>query len=407
MKTILLATSVLFASIVFGQNIGDNNVSFQYTQLPLIKVKEAFRTYETRVEHGYLASNQDSLTAFEMKKEIAKQQYEAEYITYKSNRDNILVNHYRALSTWEQNVNAGKLTADGKPLPKPIQPNLPAPPSYLDIEQPRLNSELLEDAVKSELTIDGFKQGLGGSILTIDVQAIRNIKITEKKSGSGSNTKYKYQCEYVLPVLVKFATPTDGVLLQEVILQGKQIYKMKDQKSRYDHLAYMLKNEQAFFLQLEASARSTAIKATKKYINNQIGYAKKTRKTEIYSVKKFKNYDYSDVTKAYSSTVSALQIVNKDLDHSLAKVKLEAALAQWKEVMFESNDYDKKARINTKVSALIWCNIAEIQFWLNDFEESQTSLSLAENAGVLKAKNHARGTNNFYLDSKKRWDVHY
>jgi len=394
---------LLVAKVSFTQNINDNKVNFNYIQLPLIKVKDAFQTYETRIAHGYLASNKDSLTMLAMRKE----QYEAAFISYKQNHDAIQTTHYTRLANWEKKVNAGQLTVGGKPLPKPLSPNYPQPPNYLRVSQVQLNTEIPDESIAKGISIDGFKKGLGGSILTIDVQAIRNIQITYKKSGTGTSTKYKYTCRYQLPVLVKFETPTEGVVLQEIILQNTQSYSMKTYKSKYEYLNYMLNNKQAFFLQLEASARKKAIIQANKHINNQLGYVKKTRGTEIYSVKKFKQYDYSDLTIAYSAAVSALQLVGNDKDHSEAKEKLETVLAQWKEVLFESNNYDKKARINDKISAVIQCNVAEIEFWLNHFDATQTAVNLAINSGVMKAKNHAKSAQHFYLSSKKRWDVHY
>lgn len=407
MKTFTTFFLLLIVQFSFSQNINDNKVSFQYTQLPLIKVEKAYQTYETRVEHGYLESNKDSLANYELRKEAAQKNYEQAYANYKLRKQNDLIRYYQDMDKWEQNVNAGKLTADGKQLPQPIKPMPPVPPSYLDVPEPRLSAPLSEDAVKTAVHISGFKEGLGGSILTIDIQAIRAIRIIEKKHGSGVNTRYKYTCEYQLPVIVTFTTPTDGVLLREVILQNVQTYKMKDQKTQYAHKAYILQQGNKFYADLEQYARNKAIKAAGEYINNQLGYVVKTRKTEIYSVKKFKNYDYSDVTNAYSSTVAALQLVRKDLNHSAAKSKLQNALSQWKEIMLESNDYDKKARINNKISAMIWCNIAEVQFWLNQFDDAQATLNLAENARVLKAKNHAKGARNFYNPMKTRWDVHF
>ena len=389
--------------MTFAQNINDNKVNFNYIQLPLIKVKDAFQTYETRVAHGYAASNEDSLTLLALRKE----QYEAEFTTYKRNRDAIQTAHYNQLANWEKKVNAGQLNVGGILLKKPQEPKYPLPPDYLSVSQIQLNTVLTDESINKAIKIEGFKKGLGGSILTIDVQAIRNIKITYKKSGVGPATKYKYTCRYQLPVLVKFETPTDGVVLQEIILQGTQTYPMKTYKSRYEYLSYMLNNKQSFFLQLESSARKKAILRANKYLNNQLGYLKKTRRTEIYSVKKFKQYDYSDVTSAYSATVSALRLVGNDKEHAEAKIKLEIALAQWKEVLFETNTYDKKARVNEKISAVIQCNVAEIEFWLHHFDTMQTAVSLALNSGVMKAKNHGRSAQSFYNSSKKRWNVHH
>ncbi len=404
MKTLLLTLfSVLIIQYSQAQNINDNKVSFDYIQLPLIKVRDTYKTYETRVEHAYLESNKDSLTM----QELRKQRYETEFSNYKKNRDAIQTSYYNRLADWENKVNNGILSADGKPLPKPTAPLYPKAPDYLNVSQVQLNSDLPAESATNGINIQGFKKGLGGSILTINVQAIRNIKIIEKKSGSGKSTKYTYKCEYQLPVMVKFETPTDGVIFQEVILQGIQSYAMKSYKNQYEHKIYMLNNKALFYRELESSARKKAILATNEYLNNQLGYVRKSRRTEIYSVKKFKQYDYSDVTVAYSKTIAALNLVGKDKDHSSAKEKLELALDQWKQIMQESNDYDKKARINDKISGVIHCNIAEIEFWLNNFDKANTSVNLAINSGVLKARSHAKYVQSFYNNSRSRWNVHY
>ena len=404
MKRLYFILIVLFVGqTAFAQNINDNKVSFNYIQLPLIEVKEAFQTYETRITHGYLESNKDSLTMLQMRKE----QYEAEFTIYKKNRDAIQSAYYVRLADWDKKVNAGQLTVDGKPLPKPLQPNYPQAPNYLNVSQIQLNTEIPDESLSKGIMIEGFNKGLGGSILTLDVQAIRNIRITSKKSGSGASTKYKYTCRYSLPILVKFETPTEGVVLQEIILQNAQTYTMKTYKSQYEYLNYMLNNKRSFFLQLEASARKKAILEANKYINNQLGFVNKTRRTEIYSVKKFKQYDYSDVTTAFSATVSALQLVGNDKDHSAAEEKLKSALEQWKVILTESNSYDKKARINDKISAVIQCIVAEIEFWMNEFDNSQTATNLALNSGVSKAKNHAKSVVSFYKGLQNRWNVHY
>ncbi len=397
LTTLLLA--ILFQG--YSQNISDNKITFQYTQLPLVKIEKDFQTYETRVAHGYLSSNEDSLSNYALQQEVAQQNYESALVNYRSQKKNILKQYYRSMAIWEKAVN------EGVPAIKPIKPKMPHLPSYQEVLRPRLSSPIADEKVKQGIDIKGFKKGLGGSILTIDVQAIRNIKIIQKKSGSGKSTKYKYDCEYSLPVLIKFETPVDGVVLQEVVLRNVQKYKMKDFKSQYDFKIYWLENQELFYSELENYARTQAIKFANEYVNDQLGYVAKSRSTEIYSVKKFKSYDYSDITNAYSATVLALNLVSKDKEHKGAKAKLEVALAQWNEIMMESNSYDKKARVNDKISAMIRCNIAEIQLWLNQFDEAQATLNLAENARVLKAKNHVRGTKAFYTNSKTRWNVHY
>ena len=408
MKRILLIASFLGClSIGFGQNINDNKVSFSYIQLPLIKIDDAFDTYEVRVSHAYKSANEDSLLLFQARQDAAMQEFERRRVRYQQTRDSLERIYLRQLANWEKQVNAGALTSAGQPLPKPNPPMFPEPPMYPNLKQPRLHTDYDESTVKNTMRVQGFEQGLGGSILYIDLQPIQNIRIVQKRKGSGSSTKYQYTCEYVLPVHIKLETPTQGVLIERMLFQGKKTYKMKDQKSQYDHQLYMLDNGDQFYIDLERHARQQALQAANDFVNDQVGYVNRTRSTEIYSVKKFKNYDYSDVTNAYSTTVEALNLVDNDRDCSGAQEKLEKAMALWNEIMMESNTYDNKARINDKISAMIQCNIAEIQLWQSKFNEAGATLNLVLNSGVLKGKTHSKRMRSFYDTRAKRWNVSF
>ncbi len=400
-KTLLFIIISFIVSFSWGQNIDDNRISFSFTQYPLINIEEDFRTYEIRVEHGYEQSNQDSLTLLEAKKE----QYARTYTEYKQRRDQIEIAYLKRLAEWQKRENANSTTQTPPPNPKPKPPVYPTPPDYSSILNPILSSSFTDASTNQVINIEGFKKGLGGSILTVDIQAIRNIRITMKKSGSGAKTKYKYTCEYQLPIVVRFETPTNGVVLEETVLQNTQSYQMKKYKSQYEFDVYWLQNKEQFYRELEAYARRRALNEVNTFLNDQLGYVVKTRSTEIYAVKRFKGYDYSDFNHAHATTVTALQKVGNDMEHESAIDDLEKALKEWQAILYESTPSDKKARVNKKVTAVVRCNIAEILFWLNRFEEVRTEVNLAENSGVMKAKNHARAVKNFYEDQERRWYV--
>lgn len=408
MKTILL-TGLLFCLCLTSsaQNISDNNVSFAYIQLPLIKIDDAYHTYDVQVVHSYKSANDDSLLLFNARKDAAQQQFERERIRYQQKRDSLERLYLRQLSAWEINVNAGQLTASGQPLPQPNPPIFPEPPMYPVVKQPRLHADFSDDMIRQMMQIQGFTPGTGGTVLTINLLPLRNIHITERKKGSGSSTKYEYTCEYILPVEVKIESPSQGIVLVQTLFDGKKTYGMSDQKSRYDHQLFMLDQGDRFYDDLERYARQLALKEANDFVNDQIGYVTRTRSTEIYSVKNFKNYDYSDVTNAYSATVQALNLLNNDRDRSGAQEKLTAAMKMWEEIMMESNTYDNKARINDKISAMIQCNMAEIQLWQSKFSEANAMLNLIINSGVLKGKTHAKRMESFYEECTKRWNVHH
>lgn len=407
MKTFLLIGSIIGSfSLVFGQNIDDNKVQFSYTQLPYFKVDAMFTTYDVKFVHGYEQTNQDILAAHELNKEAAMDIYEQSMIQYKQTTDAIDTKYYRLMAQWENDVNAGKTQSNGLPLPQPIKPAYPIAPVFPGLEVPRVNSPMDENSVLNNINISGFEKGLGGFVVTVNILGLDNIQISENKKGTGTSTKYTYTATYNLPVEVTVESPTQGKLIYQRILEGRQSYTIGSYKSKYEYKVYMLTNEEQFHRDLEIAARANAVKETNIYLNNQIGFVPKTRSGEIYSVKKFKSYDYSDVTMAYTKTVQALQMISQDRDRASAIPKIDEALAAWEAIMYESNTYDNKARINDKITAMIQCNMAELLAWKGDYDEAQVQANLAISAGG-KFKRHSNREKSFYIDQKKRWDVHY
>ncbi|NVK64112.1 MAG: hypothetical protein HWE22_05965 [Flavobacteriales bacterium] len=407
MKTILLIASLIGSlSFSYGQNIDDNKVQFSYIQLPYIKIDNAFTNYDVKFVHGYEQTNQEILANHELNKQAAMAVFEQAMVQYKVQTDSIDANYYRAMAQWEKDVNAGKTQANGLALPQPIRQAYPTIPVFPGLDEPRLNSPMDENSVLNGINIEGFEKGFGGFVVTVNVLGMTDIQINESKKGSGTATKYTYTATYMMPVELTVESPTQGKLIHLRIMEGRQSQTIGSYKSKYDFELYKLTNEDQLYRELETSARAKAIAQTNNYLNNQIGYVTKTRNAELYAVKRFKSYDYSDVTVAYTKTVQALMLVSQDRDRSSAIDKIDEALAEWEMILEESNTYDNKARINDKITSMIYCNMAELLVWKGDFDQSQVKVNLAISEGG-KFKRHANGVAGFYADQKKRWDVHY
>jgi hypothetical protein len=127
----------------------------------------------------------------------------------------------------------------------------------------------------------------------------------------------------------------------------------------------------------------------------------------MYSVKKYKDYDYTDVILAYDQTSEALLKVGSSRDRSEALDDLDNAREMWLAILEESNLQNKKERINAKISAMIWCNLAEIAVWMADFNEVDNQVSKTMNSGVFKAKSNIKGEKSFYADQKTRWNANF
>jgi hypothetical protein len=397
--TVLFSLPLLSSSI--AQNIDDNNITFGYVQLPLQKLSTAISSYEIRVVHSYKSANEDSLKVFQQRKELVEKNYRSQYDLWLTQKKNIDKQYYAQLAQYEKNVNAGIAAT------VPAAPIYPASPLYIPVEAPRMHTDISDTEVGSTIDIKGFTKALGGAILTIDILPIRDIRIIETKSGSGASVRYEYRCQYILPVDVSFDTPTDGSRLKKRLFDVVQFETMRTYNSRWEYLSWLADNEQQFYRDLERSARKRAFADINALLNDEFGYAVINRSAEIYSVKKYRDYDYTDVVTAYTASTQALSNVGKDRNRATAMDKLDQAILQWKNILQDSNPSDEKSRVNDKISAVIYCNLAELLVWRGDFDQAELYVNLALNSGVMKARNHAERVQAFYADQKKRWQVHY
>jgi hypothetical protein len=408
MKTIYATLITLFLiQGAIAQNIDDNKVTFSYIQLPYIKIDKKFSTYEIRTEHEYLKANADSVLMQEMRLSVAKEWFNQQNNLYMNQKDSLTRSYLKELSIWEQKTNSGVKNADGSSLKKPDFPLLPAPPEYPKVDSILYHTALEEDQIKTPIKIEGFKEGLGGVVLTITVHPIQHRNIVERKKGTSSNTKYEYSAQYILPIGIKMESPTQGVLIETMINDGLQSYSLPDQKTQADYQLYLMDNKDVLYKNIEASARKAALSNANSYINNQFGYVLTNRVAEIYTVKNFKSYNYSDVDNAFSATNTALQLIKNNQNRADAIPKINLAVKAIDDVLFESNLYDNKARVNDKITAMLLCNKAELLIWKAEFDKVDALINEITNSGEGKARRHINDEVSFYLDQRKRWEAHF
>jgi hypothetical protein len=349
----------------------------------------------------YKNANNDSVTDYNARKEAAQKAYEVQYNTWVEQKKVIDRTYLAQMAQYEKNVNAGVAAT------LPTNPVYPVMPVNTPLEKIKLHSEMTDVEVGNAIVLQGFEKGLGGSIVTIDIHPIRSVKIIESKTGSGASTKYEYKCQYILPVEMTVETPIDGQLYKKILFDNVQNYSMKSYSSKYEYLAWYMDNADKFYADMEKEVRRSALAEVNNILNDQFGFVKMTRGTEIYSVKKYKDYEYSDVITAYTLTTQAFTLVAKDRNRSGAQAKLDEAIGKWKAILQESNTYDEKSRVNDKITAMIQCNLAELYVWKGDFDQAEIYMNLAMNSGVMKFRNHAERTQGYYKDQRLRWEVNY
>lgn len=397
--TLLVILSAFFGAL--AQNVDDNKVNFSYIQLPNQKVNPMFKTYEVRVNHIYKTANNDSLTIYNARKEAAQKAYDLQFATWTEQKKTIEKTYLAQMAAYEKATNAGT------PATLPANPVYPAAPVLSSMDNVKLHGEITDTDVSNSIVLQGFEKGLGGSIITVDIYPIRSVKIIETKTGTGASTKYEYKCQYILPMEITFETPTDGKLYKKILFDNIQNYGMKSYASKFEYQAWLIDNKDKFFTDMERDVRKSALNDVNQILNNEFGFVKSTRGTEIYTIKKYKDYDYKDVVEAYTLTTQAFTLVGKDRNRASAIPKLDVAITKWKNILEESNTIDEKARVNDKITAMIQCNLAELLIWKGDFDGAELYMNLALNSGVMKFRNHAERVQGFYADQRKRWDANY
>lgn len=376
---------LLFCSHMFAQNIDDNFVTFNYTQLPLINIEENYRSYGFEVMTDVEDANSDSTQMYQMRLDMAVASYQKEMETWLSK-----------MSLLQQQENTSGLSQTA---------NYPDKPSLELVLKP-VNNTSSPSASAEGISISGFNKGAGGLLIKYTLQPLNNVRFQYSRKGSGATTKYAYTCKYMLQVNVTVEHPDKGVIYDETMgtQQTKSLGKFK---STYDFQKWFMNNRDGFYADIEGLGRKAAIQSSASVLENTFGYVNKSRKAEIYSVKKYKDYDYTDVVMAYDKTSEGLLLVRNSVDRSDAQETLDEAREMWHLILEESNLQNKKERINAKISAMIWCNLAEIAVWMAEFNEADNQVSKTKNSGVLKAKSHIKKEVSFYKDQRTRWEANF
>ena len=381
----IMVLAYLISLQASGQNIDDNFVNFNYTQLPLISVDESLRWYRFEVVTDVEGANMDSTATYQIRLDNAVSIYQKRMDTWLSK-----------MSLLQQQENATGTSQSANYPPKPS----------LELVVKPVQHTVTTNASAEGIKISGFNEGDNGLLIRYTLLPIKNVKFSYSKKGEAANTKYDYKCSYMLQAKMEVIDPNNTVLFEKMVgrVKTKGLGKYK---STYDFAKWYMNNRETFYAQIESEGRKAAISGSGSALENQFGYINKNRKAEVYSVKKYKDYDYTDVVMAYNQTTEALLKVGNERDRSGAMDDLEKAREMWLKILEESNLQNKKERINAKISAMIWCNLAEIAVWMADFNEADNQVSKTMNSGIIKAKSHIKGEKSFYADQKNRWNANF
>ena len=136
-------------------------------------------------------------------------------------------------------------------------------------------------------------------------------------------------------------------------------------------------------------------------LNSEFGYCEITRNKDLYTGTG-KKHNYDDLKLAYTNAKRGFQNLISDKESAIKYI--QKAIDAWEEALKESDTDNKKARINNKITAAIYCNLVEAYVLLGDFSTAEDYLDKITLLDSVKNKfeSSAEYSRTFMEDQKKR-----
>ena len=394
--SIIFIAMLLFQMTGVAQNVKDQKVTFKYIQLPLQPLK-GISNYKITVDQTAIERlNNDSLDVYNAKLVAMEAQYD-NWLAQKKRMDKA---YLLEMAKYEKAVNAGNTST-----PVPQKPNYPPQPSRAELPMPILSQEVAVNDVENKVKLEGFSKGSNGVEISISLLGFQNATFEVKQKKSTTKIDYTYSSKAKYPVRVKVIVPNKGVLLDQIVGDELITKKIKTYQSKYEFDYWKIDSLESFWNRRQKEILNESLQKAYNIVNSNFGFPLISYTTHIYTVKKFKNHNYNDLIDAYTYVSSGYNLIKNNKNHSQAIPKIKRGVSVWEKALSESNLSDSKSRINKKVTALLYYNLAEAYMWMNDFDKAENYRIKAEQAGVLKYKSKAKKLEKLMLDLKQRYLV--
>lgn len=401
MKRILLFASLLIAGASIAQNVDDQKITFNYIQLPSNPIKGP-KVYSIELNHDkYVASNEDSLEAYEGRLTLA----ESQLVTWIEQKRKVDQANLLEMEKWQKAVNAATTAGTAAPAQPMKQPYPEMPKLKQELDEPILTTEITDGTVDAAVRLEGFTKGDGGATIKISFEGLKNATVEKKITGTGAATKYEYYAKYEMPAVLTVEVPGQGIIINENINFGQQSKLINKYDSEYSFQYWRIDNYNQYWVTLQQQELTSILSSINNIINEKCGFPTKSYATEVYTIKKHKGQNYNDLIDAYTKAKSGYDLIYKDVSKSDAISKLKQACSIWEKALEESDMNDNKARINDKVTALIYVNLAEAYMWMNEWAQADNYIQKAKIISVAagKYKREAEDVEQFMKYLKDRY----
>ncbi len=389
-QLLLIITSFLVIGNLQAQNVKKERTTYTYIRKPLKPLDKSIDGVDPKVVFTYEAE-------VDAKKKAQMNALLDSLASYQRALDD----HHRATA---KSTSAASLLLSGAPK----QPTM-ASGGYIQ----KLYDA--EEFASSYIKLTGYETG-GSNPVTITASVggfqsqapVLQTKKTYVKNSDGTRVpvnKYYYQVKYRVPISIKLENK--GTVIDEQDLAEFSTYSNAN-TIEFDNTTaltqYWELYENSFLAQLDENAVRGAMSRLGGVLDNNYGFTRITRNSEIFTVKP-KKFDYPEYEEAYVLAIAGFSALSDEANRATANDKLNKAIEWWEKALKDSQPDNKKARIDGKVTAATYVNIAECAIFAQDYTKAQTYISKAKLMKYNKYEREANALKVLLDDEKKRYEA--
>ena len=382
-KTFLFLLILILTLNLTAQNIKSEDITYNFIKLPLKPVSPKVENYNSSITATYEAENNKLLALFEADKARAEADYQREMSEYPAKLKAADDKYAKEMQAWDEKSTALKivekqlLNENNRPVKDyvgaPYRKTISPPVLKTSYDYPSLAATYLKidgykkadmNALTYQVTLQGFEhsQPMIKSEIKKEVSRVNNVSTTYDV------TYYYIEYNFRHPMSVRVANTNnqDVIFLAPTEFTEFKTYKSASQKtSPSADFTFLLKKS-------EESILKENLIFINHLVNDQIGYEITPRNISLDYVKS-KNDAHADIMEAYNNQMIGLKSLLTN--EPLATQKLNEVVDAYKNILIESDLFDKKARIDKDVTISIYFNLLEAYFAQRKTLEAETVLS--------------------------------
>lgn len=215
-------------------------------------------------------------------------------------------------------------------------------------------------------------------VLSLEQSEIANIheRTKETKSKQGDTEvivrKYYYDVEIRYPLHLGIFVGA-GSVVDERYVNNSQDYvfaSTPQSDTRAIRSTWWNSNKDSFIRNWKKSNLEASLNSAQRRIENLYAFTPTRVYQQVYTASK-RRVDYSDLDKAQELALAAYSKINvSDGFHAEFTDTISQAIEIWKTALSQYDPDDRRARINSKVAAVIQRNIIIAYSWMADFDAS-------------------------------------